>query len=221
MLSVYGKLSDKSFHRRLNTIPSPEDAIANDVLYHNLCWASAKKKSVPCVEIEENFSKIFSEIELINFVEASLNDPAKTVLDMNIVNKAYKDILIGNGENAETLADDYKKHLKELIQGYIPSAIFVKNSQKNKPEQIISEDAQSDVVHAFVDNRSNSEDLQTMWKIAKSIRKEMLQQHWKFEGDLKSFKPPSIMSTFLKGVLVGALTLIYLIILQHMNFQSS
>ena len=34
MLSVSGKLSDKSFHRRLNTIPSPEDAIANDVLYH-------------------------------------------------------------------------------------------------------------------------------------------------------------------------------------------
>ena len=72
MLSVSGKLSDKSFH----TISSPEDAIANDVLYHNLCWANAKKKSVPCVEIEENFSKILSEIELINFVEASLNDTA-------------------------------------------------------------------------------------------------------------------------------------------------
>ena len=116
MLSLSGKLSDKSFHRRLNTIPSPEDAIANYVLYHNLCGANAKKKSVPCVEIEENFSKILSEIELINL---SLNDPAKTVLDMNIVNKAYKDILIENGENAETLVDDYKNHLNELIQVYI------------------------------------------------------------------------------------------------------
>ena len=115
MLSISGKLSDKSFDRRLNTMPSPEDAIANDVLYHNLYWANAKKKFVPCVEIEENFSKILSEIELITFEEASLNDPAKTVLDMNIVSKAYKDILIENGENTETLVDDYKKHLKELI----------------------------------------------------------------------------------------------------------
>ena len=54
-----------------------------------------------------------------------------------MVNSAYKDILIENGENVENLARDYKRQLKELIQEFIPTAVFVKSKHKNKPEQII------------------------------------------------------------------------------------
>ena len=47
MLLMSEKLSDKGFFRRLNSISSAADALANDVMYHNLCWADAKKESNP------------------------------------------------------------------------------------------------------------------------------------------------------------------------------
>ena len=43
MLEVSEKLSEKSFFRRLNSISAANDAFANDVMYHNICWADAKK----------------------------------------------------------------------------------------------------------------------------------------------------------------------------------
>ena len=39
MFSVPEKLSGKGFFRRRNSISSASDAIANDVICHNLCWA--------------------------------------------------------------------------------------------------------------------------------------------------------------------------------------
>ena len=54
MLDVSSKLPDKTFFRRLNSISKAEDAVANDVIYHNLCWAKAKKKAVPKQKPAEN-----------------------------------------------------------------------------------------------------------------------------------------------------------------------
>jgi SRSO17 transposase len=53
------------------------------------------------------------------------------------------------------------------------------------------------------DMKTNKEDLQTMWKVSKKIRKELMQQSWKFEGDIKNFAPPTILSTFLKWIIAG------------------
>ena len=47
MLSVFKKLEDKSFFRHLNSISDAEDVVANDVLYHYLCWNSAKRQAEP------------------------------------------------------------------------------------------------------------------------------------------------------------------------------
>ena len=91
MLSVASKLYDKSFFRRLNTISTASDVIANDVLYHNLCWANAKKRTKEKVVGEpENHRKTLSEIELIKFVEAHLNYPSLPILDMNKVDTSLR-----------------------------------------------------------------------------------------------------------------------------------
>ena len=37
MFDVSSKLPDKTFFRCLNSISKAEDAVANDVIYHNLC----------------------------------------------------------------------------------------------------------------------------------------------------------------------------------------
>ena len=47
MLVVSEKLRDKSFFRRLNSIPKADDAVANDVVYHGTCWIKAKREAAP------------------------------------------------------------------------------------------------------------------------------------------------------------------------------
>ena len=45
MFSVATKISNKDYFLRLNSIPNPEDGVANDVRYHLPCWVKAKKRS--------------------------------------------------------------------------------------------------------------------------------------------------------------------------------
>ena len=183
MLAVATQLVDKSFFRRLNTISITNDAIAN-VLYHNLCWPKEKKKVQPKTLNEpENDRKTLSEIELVKYVESYICDPSLPILDMNQVDSIYQDILIENGENAENLAKYYKRNLKELIKENITTAVFIKSKLANKPDQIISEATISEA-----ENYTTAEDLQAMWKIAKSNY---------------SFKSPVILSTFIKWVIAG------------------
>ena len=57
MLDVSSKLPGKTFFRRLNSISKPEDAVGNDVIYHNLCRTKAKKKAVPKQKPEKTLYK--------------------------------------------------------------------------------------------------------------------------------------------------------------------
>ena len=57
VLSVAQKLSDKTFFIRLNTITHADDAIAKDVLYHNLCWEKAKRLAKQKPKSVENYAK--------------------------------------------------------------------------------------------------------------------------------------------------------------------
>ena len=47
MLVVSENLRDKSFFRRLNSIPNADDAVANYVVYHGTCWIKAKREAAP------------------------------------------------------------------------------------------------------------------------------------------------------------------------------
>ena len=64
MLSVSKKLEDKSFFHRLNSISHAEDAVANDALFHHLCWNSAKCQAEPNSNLIDNAIKTTSDIEL-------------------------------------------------------------------------------------------------------------------------------------------------------------
>ena len=102
LFSVSKKLEDKSFFRCFNSIIHAEDAIANDVLYHHLCWNSAKRQAEPKSYPIDNAIKTTSDIELLNFIESFFNhDPKNKVLDMNNVNSIYLKILLDNGEELQ------------------------------------------------------------------------------------------------------------------------
>ena len=69
MLVVSENLSDKSFFRRLNSIPKADDAVANDVVYHDTCWIRAKREAVLKTVVIENFVNTLSDIELLKLIE--------------------------------------------------------------------------------------------------------------------------------------------------------
>ena len=94
------------------------------------------------------------------------------------------------------LARDYKRKPKEVIEDYVPNAVFVKSKHKNKPEQIITKDIQEEVVGTFTDDRLIEEDLQRMWKLTKKIRQGLLQLDWHFQNDMKDYPAPNILLTF-------------------------
>ena len=80
----------------------PGDAIANDVLYHNLFWITVKKKAEAQQKTVYNSKEIthtVSEIELISLIELELNNQSHQILDMNKVNITYRNFLFENGLN--------------------------------------------------------------------------------------------------------------------------
>ena len=97
MLQVSKMLTGKSFFRRLKTITSTEDGVANDKLHHNQCWVIAKRKEKPKSSKHEDHVYNLSEIEPINFVENYMQCGANPVLVMNKVDSVYKNVLIENG----------------------------------------------------------------------------------------------------------------------------
>ena len=92
MLKVSEKLPDKSLFRRLNSIASAKDAVVNDVLYHNLCWASIKQKALNKREKIEDYSIILADIEIIRFIESKFEENKTNALDMSKLNELYKNI---------------------------------------------------------------------------------------------------------------------------------
>ena len=55
--TISEKMADKSFFKRLNSIPA---APANYVVYHNLCWVKAKRKAI----------KVGKEVEDYDYIRA-------------------------------------------------------------------------------------------------------------------------------------------------------
>ena len=109
MFDVSSKLSDKTFFHRLNSMSIAVDAVTNDVIYHNLCWAKAKKKAVPKQKPAENYIKTLLNVEILNHIENSLADNSIKFLDMNKLNEVQKKILAKNGENPDNISSNYKK----------------------------------------------------------------------------------------------------------------
>ena len=139
MVSVSKKLEGKSFFRRLNSISHTEDAVANNVLHHHLCWNSAKRQAEPKSYPIDNAIKTTSDIELLNFIESFFNHDSKNkVLNMNNVNSIYRKIYLENGEELQKASLDNKKHLKTLITENVSDIVFIKSKNRNKPGQIMT-----------------------------------------------------------------------------------
>ena len=65
MIQIASKLDDKDFFIRLNTLPDPADAVANDVLYHQECWVYKQREAnkTETSYNEQNYDQIAKVIE--------------------------------------------------------------------------------------------------------------------------------------------------------------
>ena len=97
--------------RRLNSIASAKHAVANAVLYHNLCWASIKQKALNKREKIEDYSIILADVEIIRFIESKFEENENNALDMGKLNELCKNILNENGEKYEVISKIYKNQL--------------------------------------------------------------------------------------------------------------
>ena len=105
MLAVAKKLEYKLLFLRLNQIPNAEDAIANDVQYHRMCWVLAQRKAnieASSPQELENINRVVADIEIINMVEGFLQNSSDIVLDMKSLNFAYNNMLEETHVNYET-----------------------------------------------------------------------------------------------------------------------
>ena len=120
---------------------------------------------------------------------------------MNKMDEIYKGILMENGTTTDKLNATYKKYLRDLISKNIENVVFVKHTQKKKAEQLIAYTTQSETISQVAENFPTERDLKTMWNVASEIRKTLLGNKWKFEGDMNNYETPSLLQTFLKWVL--------------------
>ena len=169
MLDVSTKLPGKTFFCRLKSISIAENVVTNDVIYHNLCWAKAKKKAVPKQKPTENYIKTLSNVEILNHIENSLVDNSIEFLDMNKLNEVYKKIFAENGENPGKISSNYKKQLKELVEENLPKICFVPSNQKNEPEKLTTKLTQAEAVKLYEKELSDALDGRLLSKLAKKI----------------------------------------------------
>ena len=105
MLAVAKKLEYKLLFLRLNQIPNAEDAIANDVQYHRMCWVLAQRKAnieASSPQELEDINRVVADIEIINMVEGFLQNSSDIVLDMKSLNFAYNNMLEETHVNYKT-----------------------------------------------------------------------------------------------------------------------
>ena len=74
----------------------------------------------------------------------------------------------------------------------------MKHTPKNKVEQPIANTAQSETISQVGENVPTERHLKTMWNVANEIRKTVLGNKWKVEGDMNNYETPNLLQTFLK-----------------------
>ena len=121
-------------------------------MYHNLCWADAKKEASTKSKRPVNYSCRLTNIEITDFVESYLNYSSERVLDMNKTDEIYKGMLTENGTTTNKLNATYKKYVEDLICEYIENFVYVKHNPKIKAKQLTEDTTQSVFISQVAEN---------------------------------------------------------------------
>ena len=89
-----------------------------------------------------------------------------------------------------------------MLQENLPNLVVVENSQRNQPEQLMTRETQQEAVATLNSAAINENDMKSLLKLSRQIRKEILSENWEFAGTDK-YKSSKILFTFVKWVLIG------------------
>ena len=64
-----------------------------------------------------------------------------------------------------------------MLQENLPNLVAVKSMQLNPPEQLMAKETQQEAVATFNSAAINENDMKSLWKLSKQIRKEILSKH--------------------------------------------
>ena len=198
-------LKDKSLEIRLNSVSNPADAVANDVMYHLRCYIYLKRDAGK--EDSENIqnlvdtAQIIADIEIINLVETKIS--LGLILNNNMIHTTYKNMLLENGMQPETIRADYKKYLKRLISENVTDVKFVKGYRVNEPMNVCSSRTESRAMDIAI-MQNQVDEFNLLFKASKLLRKELSSNpKWVFKGSFDDFVHPELLTTFLRWVLLG------------------
>ena len=92
----------------MNSITNAEDAVANEVIYHDVCWVKAKREAQPKPIKVENIAETLSDIKVVNCLESKFLLQKDYIMTVNDVDKIYKKHLLENGVNENESLSSYK-----------------------------------------------------------------------------------------------------------------
>ena len=134
-----------------------------------------------------------ADIEIINVVENALRDPSSIVLDINIINTTYLNILEENGIETQT-DDNYKRHLKALLKEHITDIEFVKAKRLNEPDKICSKSTLGVCIDIAERTKDDNSDLKMLMK------SDFNNSKWKYlQVQHGHFRDPSLIMLCHKG----------------------
>ena len=90
--------------------------------------------------------------------------------------------------------------MKELIKESLPESLFVKSNLRNKLEELTTSITQSEAMKLFEEKVTDENDVKSLRKLAKNVRKEVLSQDWQFS----SYRIPFLFLIFMKCVIFGS-----------------
>ena len=64
-----------------------------------------------------------------------------------------------------------------MLQENLPNLVAVKSMQLNQPEQLMAKETQQEAVATFNSAALNENDMKSLWKLLKQIRKEILSKN--------------------------------------------
>lgn len=163
------------------------DMIALDAKYHAKCLAGLYNKS-RCSEMQTTSSGVHVcegvvFAELVNFIEKSLKDSNEThpVFKMSVLTKMYKMRLMQLlGVDEQHMPDVHTSRLRQRILAYFP---YMTASMSGREYFLAYDKAAGEaMLQACKDDQD--EDALALLRVAKMVRKEMLQHKNTFNGDL-------------------------------------
>ena len=184
-------------------------AFALDMKYQLVCLRRVERlneqlqKKSMAREGSGHLGHEIADIEIINVVENALRGPSSIVLDMNIINTTYLNILEENGIDTQT-DDNYKRHLKALLKEDIADIEFVKAKRLNEPDKICSKSTLGVCIDIAERTKDDNSDLKMLMKSASIIQKEISAgTAWTFQGSFADYVVPQRLYTFIKWIIEG------------------